>query len=103
MRKTQLFLGWPSAVTATMGEEQRRPERSPVTDRLAQPRAPPTRLALHLPLLPRLVQEKSITGQPSLGIEDAISLNHRPDVSQIAANRNQTIGYNKIYTGHKEK
>ena len=84
-------------------DEQRRPECSPVTDRLAQPGAPPTQLALRLPLLPRLVQEKSITGQPSLGVKDAISLNHGPDVSQIAANRNQTIGYNKIYIGHKEK
>ena len=90
-------------MTATVGEKQRRPERSPVTDRLAQPRAPPTHLALRLPLLPKLVQEKSITGQPSLGVKDAISLNHKPDVSQIAANRNQTIGYNKIYMGHKEK
>ena len=70
-----------------MGEGQRRPEHSPVTDHLAQAGAPPTQLALCLPLPPRLVQEKSITSQPSLGIKDAIRLDHRPDVSQIAANK----------------
>lgn len=86
-----------------MREGQMGLKGSPVMDRLAQPRLLLPGLALLLPLLPRLVQEKNMRGDPFLGAQDALRLIDRPAVSQVVVNRNQTMVYTKIYIGHKEK